>query len=282
MRREEIERLARMALVEDLGGVGDITSDSVIAEASESSAELVVREPGVVCGLEVAEAVFRAVDPELAISRVAEGEERVAGDVVLTVSGRTRSILTGERAALNLAGRASGVATATAAFVAAVEGTRARISDTRKTMPGLRELDKYAVRQGGGVNHRMGLFDAVMIKDNHVIAAGDIEAAVGAARASVGPDTLVVVEVDSLDQLREVLETDADRVLLDNMDLDSLAEAVEMCGDAMVTEASGGVTLENVRAVAETGVDIISIGWITHSAPQLDLALDFVEETHRR
>jgi nicotinate-nucleotide pyrophosphorylase (carboxylating) len=169
----------------------------------------------------------------------------------------------------------SGVATATAALVDAVAGTGSRISDTRKTMPGLRALDKYAVRVGGGMNHRFGLYDAVLIKDNHLAAAPDIETAVASARAAVDPGVMIEVEVTSLDQLAELLETDADRVLLDNMSPEMLRQAVEMVAGRVTTEASGGVTLDNVRLIAETGVDIISVGWITHSAPQLDVALDF-------
>lgn len=275
MRRDEMERLARLALEEDLGA-GDITSLAVIGDDSTSAAQVVLREAGLVCGLELAGVVFHEVDAGLEFDRIDDGERRAAGEVVAEVSGRTRSILAAERSALNLAARASGVATATAAFVSAVKGTGALITDTRKTMPGLRALDKYAVRMGGGVNHRMGLYDAVMIKDNHIAAAGDVVAAVAAAREAVGPEIQVVVEVESLDQLRQVLGTEADRVLLDNMTVAELTEAVAMCGGAMVTEASGGVSIDNVREVAETGVDVISVGWITHSAPQLDLALDFV------
>jgi len=170
----------------------------------------------------------------------------------------------------------SGVATATADLVKAVAGTRARISDTRKTMPGLRALDRYAVLVGGGMNHRFGLYDAVLIKDNHLVAAGGIAEAISAARARVGHDVMVEVEVESLEQLAEVLDTDVDRVLLDNMGPEMLRRAVEMVGGRFTTEASGGVTVENIRGLAETGVDIISVGWITHSAPQLDIALDFI------
>lgn len=270
-----MDRLARLTLDEDLAGVGDITTDAVIAETSESLARMATREPGVVCGLELADIVFQTVDASLSVGWDGEGKHREAGDVVMTVEGRTRSILTAERSALNLTARASGVATATARFVAAVEGTGAKISDTRKTMPGLRSLDKYAVRMGGGVNHRMGLHDAVMIKDNHIVAAGDIAKAVASARSAVGADVMIEVEVDGLEQLAEVLGTDADRVLLDNMDVETLRKAVDISGDSIVTEASGGVTLDIVREIAETGVDIISIGWITHSAAQLDLGLDF-------
>jgi len=275
MNRDEMLRLASLTLEEDLAGVGDITTDAVIAETSRSLAHMATREAGVVCGLELAEVVFRTVDDSVVIDGEEEGKHRDSGDVVMTVEGKTRSILTAERSALNLAARASGVATATSWFVAAVEGIGARISDTRKTMPGLRSLDKYAVRMGGGINHRMGLHDAVMIKDNHIVAAGDIAKAVASARSAVGADVMIEVEVEGLGQLAEVLQTDADRVLLDNMDLETLKKAVVMSGDSIVTEASGGVTLENVREIAETGVDIISIGWITHSAAQLDLGLDF-------
>lgn len=276
MTREEMERLARLALDEDLGRAGDITSKAVIEDGSVSHAHLVVREEGVVCGLELAGVVFEMVDGDLHFERAHDGGMHSAGDVVGRVQGSTRSILAAERSALNLAGRASGVATATAAFVSAVAGTGAVITDTRKTMPGLRVLDKYAVRVGGGVNHRMGLYDAVMIKDNHIAAAGDLAAAVAAARDATGPEVQLVVEVEDLDQLKKVLRTDADRVLLDNMSLSQLREAVALCGGAMTTEASGGVSIDNVREIAETGVDVISVGWITHSAPQLDLALDFV------
>jgi nicotinate-nucleotide pyrophosphorylase (carboxylating) len=232
---------------------------------------------GVVAGLEVLAAVFARVDDSIQLERmIREGSQVKRGDIVVEVSGNTRSVLLAERTALNLLGRMSGVATATRALVDAVRGTGARITDTRKTMPGLRALDKHAVIVGGGVNHRMGLYDAVLIKDNHIAAAGDIRAAVESARASVGPEVMVEVEVDNLDQLAEVLETSADRVMLDNMDVATLSDAVALVGGRITTEASGGVTLDTVRAIAETGVDLISSGGITHSAPQLDLALDFL------
>lgn len=276
MDRSDYADVVSRALREDLADVGDITTNSVISEDSVARGDFVSRADGVVAGLEVAAHVFKTVDPLVSFDmEMAEGSRVEAGEVVARVSGSARSILTAERTALNLLGRMSGVATETARLVEAVEGTGAAISDTRKTMPGLRALDKHAVVAGGGVNHRMGLYDAVMIKDNHIVAAGDIGRAVAAARAAVGPDVMVEVEVDRLEQLREVLDTDADRVLLDNMDLDVLREAVRMTGGAIVTEASGGVTLETVRAIAETGVDIISVGWITHSPPQLDIGLDF-------
>jgi nicotinate-nucleotide pyrophosphorylase (carboxylating) len=276
MNRSDYADVVSRALREDLADVGDITTNSVISESSVAGGDLVSRDDGVVAGLEVAAHVFGTVDPLVRFDmEMAEGSRIEAGEVVARVSGSARSILTAERTALNLLGRMSGVATETARLVEAVEGTGTAISDTRKTMPGLRALDKHAVVAGGGVNHRMGLYDAVMIKDNHIVAAGAIGRAVAAARAAVGPDVMVEVEVDRLEQLREVLDTDADRVLLDNMDLDVLREAVGMAGGAIVTEASGGVTLETVRAIAETGVDIISVGWITHSPPQLDIGLDF-------
>ncbi|HEX9848766.1 MAG TPA: carboxylating nicotinate-nucleotide diphosphorylase [Acidimicrobiia bacterium] len=264
------------ALREDLAGLGDITSDSVIPPQTRSEANLVARGDGVIAGLEVAAHVFARVDDTVVFEPVVADGDRVAtGTTLALVTGPSRSILTAERTALNLLARMSGVATATAELVERVAGTSARITDTRKTMPGLRVLDKYAVIVGGGVNHRMGLYDEVMIKDNHIVAAGDISTAVTRARESVGPAVKIVVEVESLDQVREVLETDADRVLLDNLTPAMLREAVEMTGGRMETEASGGVTRETVRSIAETGVGFISVGWITHSAPQLDIALDF-------
>lgn len=268
--------IVERALAEDLMGVGDITSNSVIHAGQVSDAHVVARSRGVVAGIAVAEAVFSYVDEHVLFTRAVEDGARVEpGDFVARVEGPTRSILLAERTALNLMGRMSGVATATRRLVDAVDGTGARIVDTRKTMPGLRVLDKYSVTVGGGFNHRMGLYDAVLIKDNHIVAAGDIAGAVSAARAAVGPELMVEVEVDSLDQLDVVLGTEADRVMLDNMDLETMRQAVTMVGGAMEVEASGGVTLQTVRAIAETGVDIISVGWITHSAPQLDFALDF-------
>jgi nicotinate-nucleotide pyrophosphorylase (carboxylating) len=276
MRIEDFIDIVERALTEDLANRGDITSESVIPEEAGSHGNIVARADGVIAGLAVAEYVFSRVDPTVEFGAlVGDGGLVARGDVVAMVSGPARSILTAERTALNLLARMSGVATATAALAAAVAGTEARITDTRKTMPGLRVLDKYAVVAGGGVNHRMGLYDQVMIKDNHIAAAGDIRSAVAAARSAVGADVRVIVEVEDLDQLAEVLETSADRVLLDNMEPVILRRAVEMVDGAMETEASGGVTLATARSIAETGVDFISVGWITHSAPQLDLALDF-------
>ncbi len=275
-RSDYVEVVAR-ALSEDLGDRGDITTESCVPESAQSDALIVARGPGVIAGLDVAGHVFSTIDPDIQFETLVDDGARVgAGDGLARVVGRSRSLLTAERTALNLLGRMSGVATATAELVDIVSGTGAAITDTRKTMPGLRALDKYAVRAGGGVNHRFGLYDAVMIKDNHIVAAGGIVGAVEAARAAVGAEVMVVVEVTDLEQLSQALETDADRVLLANMDVDRLRAAVAMVGGRMTTEASGGVTRDNVRAIAETGVDFISVGWITHSAPQLDIALDFL------
>jgi nicotinate-nucleotide pyrophosphorylase (carboxylating) len=275
--------IVERTLDEDLSQLGDVTTQAVIAEGTMARGEFVARSAGVVAGLDVVAFVFELVDPDLVFEEIVSDGDRVdAGATLATVEGRASSILTAERTALNLLARMSGVATETARLVDAVEGIEASISDTRKTMPGLRVLDKYAVTMGGGVNHRMGLYDAVMIKDNHIVVAGDIGRAVAKARASVGPAVMLEVEVENLDQLTEVLGTSADRVLLDNMDLATLRQAVTMVGDSVITEASGGVTLETVRAIAQTGVDIISVGWITHSPPQLDIGLDFVSKSEDR
>jgi nicotinate-nucleotide pyrophosphorylase (carboxylating) len=263
------------ALEEDLGTGGDITTDAVIAPDAHSEAVVVARRAGCVAGIHVAAACFRLLDPDLAVvERVDDGDVVTEGTVLIEVSGRTRSILSAERVALNFLGRLSGIATATWAYVDAVAGTGASISDTRKTTPGLRGLEKMAVAAGGGRNHRFGLFDAVLIKDNHIAAAGSIDRAVRAARAAVGDDVVIEIEVDTLDQLSEVLMTDADAILLDNMTLDEMREAVSLVAGRITTEASGGVNLDNVRQIADTGVDVISVGWLTHSAPALDVALD--------
>lgn len=273
--RDDHLLVVRRALAEDLADRGDITSESVIPADSRSEARLVTRSAGVIAGLGVAKLVFEEVDASVSFEAlVVDGDRVEAGTAIARVAGSSRSILTAERTALNLLGRMSGVASATAELVEAVEGTGARITDTRKTMPGLRALDKYAVRTGGGVNHRMGLYDEVMIKDNHILAAGDLEGAVAMARERL-PGVKVTVEVETIDQLTRVLATDSDRVLLDNMAPDVLRDAVAIVAGTMETEASGGVTLATVREIAGTGVDFISVGWITHSAPQLDIALDF-------
>ncbi len=272
----QYDEIIRHCLEEDLGVAGDITSAAVIDATALAEGSLVARQSGVVAGMEVASRVFETVDRAVELRvEVGDGSFVERGAVVGIVSGPTRSVLSGERTALNLIGRMSGVATATRRLVDLVAGTRAVIADTRKTMPGLRVLDKWAVRLGGGVNHRFGLGDAVMIKDNHLVAAGGVRRAVEAARAKVGHTVRIEVEVSSLQQLEELLEVGADIVMLDNMDVTTMARAVELVSGRMKVEASGAITAENIRAVAETGVDVISVGWITHSAPQLDLALDF-------
>ena len=263
---------------EDLADRGDITSMAVLDTNHRSSGVIVARDPGCVAGDGVMRECFAHIDPATRfVGHQSDGDIVEAGAPILEVDARTVSLLTAERVALNLFGRMSGIATATRAFVEAVEGTNARITDTRKTTPGLRALEKYAVTLGGGVNHRFGLYDAILIKDNHIAATGSIRTAVEAARAAVGGTVIVEVEVDTLDQLDEVLHTNADRVLLDNMSIEDLASAVERVDGRMVTEASGGVTLETVRSIAETGVDIISVGWLTHSVRSLDVALDILQ-----
>ena len=264
------------ALTEDLGRAGDITSQLTIAAQTSAVARLVARKPGRLAGLICAEAAFRLVDPALKFDAATpDGSEIAAGTVLASISGSARSILTAERVALNFLGPLSGSATATAALVQAVHGTKARIVCTRKTLPGLRALQKYAVRCGGGFNHRFGLDDAAMIKDNHAQAAGGIAPAVEKLRAGLGHMVRIELEVDTLAQLEEALGLGVDTILLDNMRLDDLRRAVAMARGRAVLEASGNVTLASVRAIAETGVDYISSGAITHSAPNLDIGLDF-------
>ncbi len=275
-----VEAIVGRSLDEDLGSGGDVTSRAVIPTDATARAHIVAREGGVLAGVQPASITFRLVDPTVELRfEAAEGASVEAGEVVAAVEGRTRSILTAERTALNFLGHLSGVATATGTLVAAVAGTQAKICCTRKTTPGLRSLEKQAVRAGGGVNHRYGLGDAILIKDNHVAASGGVAAAVGAARKQSGPATAIEIEVDTLEQLNEALEVGATAVLLDNMDPPDLREAVEITGGRAVLEASGRVTAETVRTIAETGVDYISSGWITHSAPVLDFGLDFVSVT---
>ena len=274
-----IERVVREALLEDLGRAGDITTDSIVARDAMSTCVIAAREAGVVAGCDAARLAFRLLDPNIlvTISRP-DGSRVVPGDIVLHLQGRTRAILSAERVALNLMCHLSGVATCTASLVEAARPHKARIVCTRKTTPGLRALEKHAVRAGGGANHRFGLDDAVLIKDNHVAAAGGVRAAIERARASVGHLVKVEVEVDTLQQLEEVLaiERGADAVLLDNMSPEQLRQAVAMVQGRLITEASGRVTVASVPAIAATGVDLISAGWITHSAPVLDLGLDWI------
>jgi nicotinate-nucleotide pyrophosphorylase (carboxylating) len=272
----EVEDAVLRALAEDLGRAGDITSIATIPEETKGRAAVVARRPGIIAGLPLAAAVFAKIEPAIEIAAHARDGALVdAGTALLTVSGPARAILAGERTALNFLGHLSGVATATRALVQNVAHTKARITCTRKTTPGLRSLEKYAVRCGGGFNHRFGLDDAILIKDNHIALAGGIGEALERAKASAGHLVKIEIEVDTLDQLREVLAMGiADVVLLDNMDAATLRKAVEIVAGRLVTEASGGVTIDTVASIAETGVDYISSGAITHSAPHLDVALD--------
>lgn len=271
-----IEPIVRMALMEDLGRAGDITSDLIIPLGQQSSADLVSRKAGVISGLPVAVLAFGLVDSALSVHAEAQDGDLVSpGTKLLVLDGPARSLLTAERVALNFVGHLSGISTATRALVDAVQGTKARIVCTRKTTPGLRILEKYAVRCGGGVNHRFGLDDAVLIKDNHIAAAGGIKPAVERARAGIGHMLKIEVEVDTLAQLEEALSLGVDTIMLDNMAPQMLREAVQLTKGRATLEASGNVTLATVRAIAETGVDYISSGALTHSAPNLDVALDF-------
>lgn len=271
-----VEDAVRRALGEDLGRAGDITSASVIPESRTASAKLVARKPGVIAGLACAAEAFRQLDPRISFqAMIRDGAKAAAKDILADITGDANAILSAERVALNFMTRLSGIATLTAAYAAKVAHTGARIVDTRKTVPGLRALEKYAVRCGGGVNHRMGLDDAVLIKDNHIAVAGGIAAALKAARTAVGHLVKIEIEVDTLDQLEEVLKAGgADAVLLDNMDPAALKRAVGMNAGKVVLEASGGVSLDTVATIAETGVGVISVGALTHSAPALDIALD--------
>jgi len=267
--------LVRRALAEDLGRAGDLTTDAIVPAELEGRAAVVARQAGRIAGLAPALHAFRLLDPasRAEICRP-DGSDATAGETVARVSARARALLTGERTALNVLGRLSGIATATRDVVARLSGLKARVACTRKTTPGLRALEKYAVRVGGGESHRYGLDDAVLVKDNHLAVAGGVGEAVRRARRHNGHLVKLEVEVDTLDQLDEALSVGVDVVLLDNMDLETLREAVRRCRGRALTEASGGIRLENVRAVAETGVDLVSLGWLTHSAPALDVALD--------
>lgn len=270
------EPLVRSALLEDLGRAGDITADAIVPADQRSSLVLRARQPGVIAGLDTARCAFQLVSPDIQIQiERPDGSTVAPGDVIATLEGPARALLTGERTALNFLCHLSGVATATASLVAAVQGTKARIVCTRKTTPGLRALEKYAVRAGGGGNHRFGLDDAVLIKDNHIAIAGDIRTAIERARARAGHLVKIEVEVDTLAQLAQALSIGVDAVMLDNMTLDELRQAVAMTGDRAVTEASGRITAETAAAIAATGVDLISAGWLTHSSAALDIGLDY-------
>lgn len=271
-----IQPIVRHALEEDLGRAGDITSELTIPADQTAIAKFVSRKPGAIAGLTVAAVALALVDPGLKFSvEIPDGSMVQPGAALATVSGAARSILIAERVALNFLGHLSGVATATRALVDAVKGTKARIVCTRKTTPGLRVLEKYAVRCGGGFNHRLGLDDAVLIKDNHLAAAGGIKPAIERVRAGLGHMAKIEIEVDTLAQLEEALSLGIDTILLDNMSPDNLKRAVATANGRAILEASGNITLATVRAVADTGVDYISSGAITHSATNLDIGLDF-------
>jgi nicotinate-nucleotide pyrophosphorylase (carboxylating) len=271
-----LEPLVRAALLEDLGRAGDVTTDAIVPASAKAETALVARQPGIVAGLGLAATAFRLIEPAIEITIDRPDGTRIApGDRIATLAGPTRGMLTAERVALNFLGHLSGVASATATLVEAVNGHKARICCTRKTMPGLRAVQKYAVRVGGGINHRFGLDDAVLIKDNHVAAAGGVREAIEAARAGVGHLVKIEVEVDSLDQLEEAMAAGVDAVLLDNMGPNLLAEAVRMIDGRAIAEASGRITPATAPAIAAAGVDLISAGWLTHSASVLDIGLDW-------
>ena len=272
-----LEPMIRNAITEDLGQYGDITTRAVIAADTTYTAGLNAREAGVVSGMQVAAITFRLIDPSLMITtHIADGQPCKSGDTLMTIEGSAASILRGERVALNFAGRLTGIATMTAAFVAETRGTAARITCTRKTTPGLRTVEKQAVLHGGGFNHRFGLSDAILIKDNHIAAAGGISEVLNRAKAVASHMVRIEIEVDNLEQLGEVLTAKiADVVLLDNMDSETLKRAVKMVNGALITEASGNMRLDRIAEVAGTGVEYISSGALTHSARTLDLGLDF-------
>jgi nicotinate-nucleotide pyrophosphorylase (carboxylating) len=271
-----IDEAVQRALDEDLGRAGDITSISTIPEATMAHAILIARQAGVLSGLPLAVATFQKLSPDISIeAHFRDGAAVAAGVHVLTISGPARAVLAGERTALNFVGRLSGIATLTADYVRHTAGTKLRICCTRKTTPGLRALEKYAVRCGGGFNHRFGLDDAILIKDNHIAVAGGVRPVLERARAHAGHLVKIEIEVDTLAQLREVLDTGlADVVLLDNMDIATLTEAVRLANGRVVLEASGGVTQTSIARIAATGVDYASSGALTHSAPNFDVALD--------
>lgn len=272
-----VEPLVRAALVEDLGRAGDLTTDTLIDADATATVRIVARDHGALAGLDCARTAWRLVDPRIDVEvHLPDGSRVEPGSVIATATGPARGLLTGERVALNFLGQLSGVASATRRVADAIAHTEAMIADTRKTVPGLRALQKYAVRCGGGANHRFGLDDAVLIKDNHIAVAGGITAAVTRARAAVGHMVKVEVEVDSLTQLEELLQIPVDAVLLDNMEPGTLARAVALVDGRMITEASGRITLDTVVPIAEAGVDLISSGALTHSSAVLDVGLDHV------
>ena len=272
-----IEAIVRQALEEDMGRAGDITTDAIIAADATARAVIAAREAGVVAGLIAADLAFKLIDPSVRFTvKAPDGSEVAAGSAIAMLEGPARALLTSERVALNFLGHLSGVATATHALVTAVAGTKARSICTRKTIPGMRVLQKYAVRCGGGLNHRFGLDDAVLIKDNHIASAGGVAEAIRRLRGRLGPMVKIEVEVDTLAQLETALGEGADAILLDNMAPETMRKAVAITKGRATLEASGGITLTRVRAIAESGVDYISSGALTHSARSLDLGLDFL------
>ncbi len=273
-----VEPIVRMALLEDLGRAGDVTSDAIVPAGAPARMDLVARQPGVLAGIDAARLAFRLMDEAISFdARVADGETLAPGTLIARIEGPARGMLTAERTALNILCRLCGIASATATLVDAGKGHKAAIVCTRKTTPGLRALEKYAVRAGGGSNHRFGLDDAVLVKDNHIALAGGIRPAYERVRARAGHMVKIEMEVDTLAQLEELLALKVDAVLLDNMSPETLAQAVKMVDGRMLTEASGRVNIETAPAIAASGVDLISVGWLTHSAPILDIGLDFVE-----
>jgi nicotinate-nucleotide pyrophosphorylase (carboxylating) len=273
------EEVVNRALMEDIGRNGDITTDSIVTPEDRVTASITAQTAGCICGLDIAAYVFRRLDSSLRFeAQCHDGTEADPGDTISHIRGSARSILTGERTALNFLSHLSGIATATREIVQIVASYPARITCTRKTTPGLRSLEKYAVRTGGGFNHRFGLDDAILIKDNHIVVAGNITEAIQRVRRKVGHMVKVAVEVDTLEQLETALKENIDAVLLDNMPAEQLAEAVRIVHGRVLTEASGGVTAQTARTVAASGVDILSLGWLTHSAPALNLSLEITIE----
>jgi nicotinate-nucleotide pyrophosphorylase (carboxylating) len=272
----KVDLIIENTLEEDLGS-GDVTTDAIFSVDDTCEALIIAKEEGIIAGIPIAERVFQKLAPEVTVAqKLKDGEHVNPGDEILVIKGSIHAVLSGERLSLNLLQRMSGIATATSKYVAAISGYRTRILDTRKTAPGLRVLDKYAVSIGGGCNHRFGLYDAVLIKDNHIDFAGNISNAVEIVRSKYQSKFKVEVETSTLDEVREALKAGADIIMLDNMTVEMMKEAVRIINGKSITEASGGITLDNVRQIADTGVDFISVGAITHSSPALDIGLYMV------
>jgi len=270
------ERIIRESLIEDLG-FQDLTTEAIISETHCSVAEITAKAAGILVGMDIAQCAFKLLDDKVSFqAKIADGTKVSSGQVVAVIQGRTRTLLGGERVALNFMQRLSGIATGTNKAVESIKDFPCRVIDTRKTTPGLRGLEKYAVRMGGGYNHRFGLFDAILIKDNHITAAGGITEAVSLVRAKVGHMVKVEVEAETLAQVEEALRNPVDIIMLDNMSVDQMREAVQLVNKRILTEASGGMTLDTLVQVAETGVNLISLGWLTHSAQALDLSLNII------